>query len=84
MAPAWTLRQNRRTSLTALPMRVLRALLFGLLLSCGPLYAAGTATEAPVRVFAAASLTDALNDAAAHWRDESRRLERLRRKRRHA
>lgn len=49
-------------------MRVLRALLFGLLLSCGPLYAAGTATEAPVRVFAAASLTDALNDAAAHWR----------------
>ncbi|GAB3371810.1 molybdate ABC transporter substrate-binding protein [Lysobacter rhizosphaerae] len=48
-------------------MRILRFLLLSALLLCGPLQAAGS-SEAPVRVFAAASLTDALNEVAAHWR----------------
>lgn len=48
-------------------MRIFRLLLLGALLVCGTLQAAGSA-EAPVRVFAAASLTDALNEVTAHWR----------------
>jgi len=49
-------------------MRILRGLFLAVLLSCGSLQAAGPAREAPVRVFAAASLTDALNEVAATWR----------------
>jgi len=48
-------------------MRILRFLLLSALLLCGPLQAAEPA-EAPIRVFAAASLTDALNEVATHWR----------------
>jgi molybdate transport system substrate-binding protein len=48
-------------------MRMHRFLLLSVLLLCGPLQAAGSA-EAPVRIFAAASLTDALNEVAAQWR----------------
>ncbi len=53
-------------------MRILRGLFRAALLSCGPLHAAGPAREAPVRVFAAASLTDALNEVAATWRRAGR------------
>jgi molybdate transport system substrate-binding protein len=54
-------------------MRLLRSLLACLLVAgapaqVAPARAAGPDGEAPVRVFAAASLTDALNDVAAHWR----------------
>ena len=45
-------------------MRIRFLLLLGALWFCGAVHAA----EAPVRVFAAASLTDALNEAATHWR----------------
>ncbi|QNP39653.1 molybdate ABC transporter substrate-binding protein [Lysobacter solisilvae (ex Woo and Kim 2020)] len=49
-------------------MRILRCLLLSALLACGSLHAAAPATEQPVRVFAAASLTDALNEVASQWK----------------
>jgi len=63
------LRQNpRNPPPTTPPMRLFRTLVLSTLLLCSPLHAAGVAGESPVRVFAAASLTDALNDVAAQWR----------------
>jgi molybdate transport system substrate-binding protein len=47
-------------------MRVLRSLLFVLLL-CGHAQASERAREAPVRVFAASSLTNALEEIATQW-----------------
>ena len=49
-------------------MRALRSVLLALLVLSFPAQAAQPEREAPVRVFAAASLTDALNDVAAHWK----------------
>ena len=43
-----------------------RCLILGMLLCSGPLFA-----EEPVRVFAAASLTNALNDIAAQWQKQN-------------
>ena len=48
-------------------MRALRSVLLALLLLPLHALAAPPVREAPVRVFAAASLTDALNDVATHW-----------------
>lgn len=47
-------------------MRLLRSLLFALLL-CGHAQASEHAREAPIRVFAAASLTNALEEIATQW-----------------
>jgi molybdate transport system substrate-binding protein len=49
-------------------MRALRSVLLALLALSIPAQAAQPVHEAPVRVFAAASLTDALNDISAHWK----------------
>ena len=48
-------------------MRALRSVVLALLLLPFQALAAQPVREAPVRVFAAASLTDALNEVAAHW-----------------
>ena len=48
-------------------MRVLRGFLLLTLLLCAPLHAVERVDEAPVRVFAAASLTDALTEVSRHW-----------------
>ncbi|GAB3346914.1 molybdate ABC transporter substrate-binding protein [Lysobacter tyrosinilyticus] len=48
-------------------MHILRILALLLLLVYGPAQATDTVREAPARVFAAASLTNALNDIAEQW-----------------
>ena len=48
-------------------MRAFRSVLLALLLLPLHAHAAQHVPEAPVRVFAAASLTDALNEVASHW-----------------